>query len=161
MELLREHIRYEEATGLLFWRKPYKGRNLARPFGSKCVLPYLQFGFQQRILLVHRAVFAIHHGYWPGEVDHIDGNTHNNRIENLRAVTRALNTVNRKKLISNNTSGYTGVSFSKACGKWQARVKFNGREINRICESFEEAVETRKTWVKQHFGESYNEHLQY
>lgn len=45
-------------------------------------------------------------------VDHIDGNKFNNKLSNLRVVSYAENTRN-KKIQANNTSGITGVVFSK------------------------------------------------
>ena len=43
----------------------------------------------------HGAVWAWHHGRLPeGEIDHIDGNERNNRIENLREVSGHENRMN-------------------------------------------------------------------
>ena len=158
--VFREHLRYDE-NGLLYWKTPQRSRNINSPLGSKSKLPYLQFGMDRRIYLVHRVVFAMHHDWWPSEVDHINGNTRDNRIENLRAASRASNTVNRKKLISTNTSGHTGVYYVKKAKQWMARVKVNGKEICRRAPSFSEAVAIRKELVSKHFDETYNEHLQY
>lgn len=55
-------------------------------------------------------------------VDHIDGDTLNNTRRNLRLATHQQNIRNRK-LNSNNTSGYKGVSRYKTPGKWVARIK--------------------------------------
>lgn len=55
-------------------------------------------------------------------VDHIDGNTKNNDVSNLRWVTGSENQANRK-LNSTNTSGYQGVTYDKHTNspkKWRA-----------------------------------------
>lgn len=39
----------------------------------------------------HHIVWRVVHGYWPSEIDHIDGDRTNNCISNLREVTRAEN----------------------------------------------------------------------
>jgi len=59
---------------------------------------------------VHRIIFELHYGPIPKGlfIDHVDGVRSNNRIENLRVVTKQQNQQNAK-MYSNNTSGYTGV----------------------------------------------------
>lgn len=52
-------------------------------------------------------------------VDHISGDTLDNRRSNLRLVTHAQNQMNQKRR-SDNTSGYKGVQFSKQKKKWIA-----------------------------------------
>lgn len=62
-------------------------------------------------------------------VDHINGNTLDNRKENLRVCTHAENGRNRKKA-KNNTSGYKGVCFNKNRNKWQSYIKLNSKIIH-------------------------------
>lgn len=52
---------------------------------------------------------------------HINGNVSDNRIENLRDATQSNNLCN-KRMQSNNTSGYKGVGWHKAAGRWVARI---------------------------------------
>lgn len=59
-------------------------------------------------------------------VDHINGDTSDNRRRNLRLATNSQNQANRKKLPTN-TSGYRGVTWNKQSGKWQAQIKCNGQ----------------------------------
>jgi hypothetical protein len=55
------------------------------------------------------------------QVDHINGETFDNRKCNLRICTHAENQRNKSKS-KRNISGYKGVSFSKTSGKWYARI---------------------------------------
>lgn len=62
------------------------------------------------------------------EVDHINGDTLDNRRENLRYTSRIQNSWNRGKQ-SNNTSGYKGVQWSPWCNKWAVRIVHNKKEV--------------------------------
>ena len=57
-------------------------------------------------------------------IDHIDGDNTNNRADNLRWCTAAQNTWN-SKVSTRNTSGYKGVSWSKAGKSWHAHITIN------------------------------------
>lgn len=56
---------------------------------------------------------------YPLVVDHINQNKLDNRLSNLRAVSRAVNALNSKNRI-NNTSGIKGVHYSPRRRKWSA-----------------------------------------
>lgn len=56
----------------------------------------------------------------------------------IRPATHRNNGCNRK-LNSNNKSGYPGVSFNKATGKWTAQIKINGK--NKFLGRFNTAYE--------------------
>jgi hypothetical protein len=58
-------------------------------------------------------------------VDHINGNTLDNRRENLRSVTHAQNLMNQK-LSRANKSGFKGVSMDRSSGKWRAHITKDG-----------------------------------
>jgi len=69
------------------------------------------------------------YGQWPTEdIDHIDGNRANNRVENLRAVSRSVNMRNayRRK---DNKSGFVGVHKNRV-GSWVAQIAVDGRVIH-------------------------------
>ena len=75
---------------------------------------------------VHKLIFFWHHGYVPEQLDHINRDTLDNRIENLREANAAQNACNRSKF-ANNTSGAKGVSWHKAQQKWFVYVAKIGR----------------------------------
>lgn len=62
-------------------------------------------------------------------VDHINGNTLDNRKNNLRICTNRENTSNRTKLGTNNTSGILGVRFDNRRNKWYADIQYKGKCI--------------------------------
>ena len=59
-------------------------------------------------------------------VDHIDGNSQNNCIENLRFATRAENNRNARKTTSKTSSVYKGVYLNKSSNKWAAYIDIHG-----------------------------------
>jgi hypothetical protein len=75
-------------------------------------------------IFMHRMLMAAQPGQF---VDHKDGNRLNNTRSNLRFATRNENQWNRKKQV-NSSSGYKGVS--RHHGRWQARIRVNGRRIH-------------------------------
>lgn len=60
-------------------------------------------------------------------VDHINGNTLDNRKNNLRICTNRENVSNRTKLGTNNTSGILGVRFDNRRNKWYADIQYKGK----------------------------------
>jgi hypothetical protein len=79
---------------------------------------------------VHKLVYLWHHGQWPEQIDHINRDSLDNRIENMRASDACSNMQNRK-LFKNNTSGVKGVSWDKIHNKWSVYVGVN-RKIKQI-----------------------------
>lgn len=74
----------------------------------------------------HRLAFVWMEGYWPDQVDHINGDPLDNRWVNLREANSSVNQRNAK-LRNDNTSGHCGVSLHSASGKWLARIGVDGR----------------------------------
>jgi hypothetical protein len=63
-------------------------------------------------------------------VDHRDGDNTNNAWLNLREATNAQNGQNQMQAQKGSTSGYLGVNWDKAKGKWLARIGLNGKSKN-------------------------------
>jgi len=70
----------------------------------------------------HRVIFAMHHGYFPEQIDHIDGNRLNNRIENLRVANNVQNQHN-VGLTHRNKSGVKNVIWDK--NRWKVYMRIN------------------------------------
>ena len=82
-----------------------------------------------KLYKLHRLIFLWHHGFLPKNLDHIDTDVTNNKIENLRACRHSQNMWNCKKRI-NNTSGIKGVSWCKGRSKWIATLCRNRKLIH-------------------------------
>lgn len=99
----------------------------------------------------HRLAWFYVYGYWPECIDHIDGNTLNNCIANLREVTRKQNAENRKKN-ANNRSGFQGVYWVEREGKYKSQVCHNGEmfHLGTFVDS-EEAAKAAREFRNEHF----------
>jgi hypothetical protein len=77
------------------------------------------------------------------EVDHIDRVKLNNLDENLRLVCTSENQVN-KGMLSNNTSGVTGVTWDKSRDKWKVQLNIYKEcyNLGRF-DDFDDAVQVR------------------
>ena len=84
-------------------------------------------------------------------VDHINGDTLDNRKANLRLCNNQQNGCN-SKLRSNNTSGYKGVHFSKKENKWISAIMCNRKHYRQGCfhSKKEAALAYNKAAVKYH-----------
>lgn len=88
---------------------------------------YRYIKIKQKRFAEHRLAWMYVYGEFPrGEIDHINGNRSDNRLTNLRVVTRAENCRNLARR-SDNTSGHIGVSWNKAMSKWAARIAVGGK----------------------------------
>lgn len=86
-------------------------------------------------------------------IDHINRVRNDNRKDNLRPVTYQQNTWN-KNLLSNNTSGIMGISFSKQYGCWDVYLAKNGKRIFRKkFWNLNDAIVARLQQEKKHYGE--------
>ena len=104
-------------------------RTTGKEAGTSNGRGYTQIFVDGKRYVAHRIAWLLNNKEFPnGEVDHIDGDTTNNRMDNLRVVDRTGNNHNTK-MPKSNTSGIMGVSRQKAAGKWQVAIQSNGESI--------------------------------
>lgn len=124
-EVLREYIGLDaRSPSGLIWIKYKKGLKVKVGAPAMAALHksgYYAGGICSKAFLAHRLVFFLAHGYWPENVDHIDGVRTNNSLDNLRAVTRTENCHNRRTA--------KGYSFHKRQKKWNAYIQVNNKLI--------------------------------
>lgn len=83
---------------------------------------------KRHIIYLHRFIMGMKF-YDKLVVDHINGNTLDNRKSNLRICTVAENNRNMRKR-KRNKSGYKGVSYAKKEGKYRAQICISGRNTH-------------------------------
>lgn len=109
---------------------------------------------KKKIYLASRLVALAFFGVPDAEmqVDHINRNRSDDRLENLRWITQTNNCWNRSVPICS-TSGTTGVNWNIKKGKWVSRITCNGRRLNLgNFDSKDAAIAVRKAAEKEYFG---------
>jgi hypothetical protein len=92
--------------------------------GSSAGSRYAATTFNGKRLLVHRIIYAIMHNELPDMLDHINGNSLDNRIENLRKANPSQNGQNKKTMLSNK-SGVKNVHWLNKYSKWRVCLRVN------------------------------------
>jgi hypothetical protein len=95
----RDRFCYDPETGILRWIWHRRSAHIGREAGTKLQKSgYLLVELDGRKYYVHRVIWLIVYGHWPEyEIDHIDGDPTNNKLENLRDIPHSKNCLNRKK----------------------------------------------------------------
>lgn len=126
-KLLKEFFYY--LNGSLHWSfdKHYRAKKDQK---AGCIAKnhrYKIIKINGNIVAEHRAIFLYHHGYLPEFIDHIDGNSLNNKIENLRETTSCQNQYNAK-LRKDSGTKIKNVKWHKATQKWMVCIKVNKKD---------------------------------
>ena len=169
-EYWNECFTYDAETGSLIWKERplhhFKGHAYmthwnGRHFGKIAGTYNEKWGNYIRVSVlgkdrgIHRIIWEMHNGLIPPKmtVDHINGNSTDNRIENLRLATHPQNTRN-SKISKRNTSGYKGVSQCRVSGQWKAYITLNLKRTHLgYFSSVEEAYEAYCEASKRLHGE--------
>lgn len=124
---LRELFHYGPFTGA-FTRLQSRGSAAAGPVrGIVHPQGYLRFNVDGKIYFAHRLAWLYVHGVWPaGHVDHINGDPADNRIINLREVTRSMNQQNQRRARADSSTGFLGVRNYRG-GRFKADIWTDGK----------------------------------
>lgn len=93
--------------------------------GSRSTHGYITVAIDKRRCYAHRVIWIMHNGDIPEGmvIDHINGEKDDNRLENLRCITKRDNHRHRAKLNKNNKSGHPNVFWDERNNQW--KVSFN------------------------------------
>ena len=156
------HQLFAYDNGRLYWRAHndmshsrnahYAGKRAGSAFGG-----YRRVHVGPRSYLEHRIIFKLLTGVEPiADIDHVNGDKADNRIENLREATRAENcrSLHRARR-DNHSSGVLGVHRLR--GKWRVRIMKDGKSYffgyyATIAEASAVAVRERKNLFGEYAG---------
>ena len=141
IETYKSLLDYNKEDGVLMWKprsakmfpsaraaSVWNSRFSGKQAGWKASNGYVAVSIAGKKEYVHRVIWAMFYGYAPKEdIDHINGNRCDNRLENLREASRSKNLQNVKVArVSNKSSGILGVSRNH--NGWRARITLDGVE---------------------------------
>lgn len=135
-EELKKILNYDPDTGEFVWRINIcnvrtgdVAGNVAKS-GTK-IYRFIMINYKN--YRAHRLAWLYVHGEFPeNHIDHIDGNGCNNKLQNIRQVTRFQNQKNMRRS-SSNKSGVTGVYFRKDTRAWCVQITANLKKITIGC----------------------------
>lgn len=124
---LRELLDYDSETGKFRWRlrvsQAIPAMSLA---GAKTADGYVRIKIDGVSYRAHRLAWLWVYGSMPTQfIDHINGVRDDNRIVNLRDVTRSVNQCNLA--IHRDASSDKLAGVKQRGSKWQARIRINGK----------------------------------
>ncbi len=146
-ELANETWLYDPDTGEIKWKNPSKFRrkNLVAGYTGKNGCKSIRFnGF---LYLSHRIAWLLYYKKWPTyEIDHINHNKADNRICNLRDVTKSTNMENLIKAKTSSATGKLGTFFDKKLGRYRAAITTNRKSKHLGC--FDTADEAYAAYIE-------------
>jgi hypothetical protein len=159
-DLIKNLFDYDSTEGGLIWKvNTGKRKLIGKRYG------FFDGMYRKGMLLKtsereHRLIWLWHFGEITEgmDIDHSDGDTMNNKIENLRLATRAQNLANQKKTKNKKSSIYKGVYKKIKDGKEYIYAQYN-RQYLGIFQTEEEAaiaydtytIQTNKEFAKTNF----------
>lgn len=148
---MMEALSYDRETGVFHWKvkRGIKGIGIA---GTPTYCGYVAICFDHKKYQAHRLAWLFEYGRFPSEeIDHIDGNRSNNRIENLREASRTRNSYNSP---ARGKSRFKGVYLHSQNGNWIARIKEHRKTFHiGVFQSEEEAARAYDAEARRRQGE--------
>jgi len=149
-ERIRSVLAYEAETGFLLYSEARRGmrkNQIGKQAGALNADGYLMIHMDGKRYQAHRLAWLHVHGEWPEhEIDHINGCRSDNRMCNLRDVTRRVNSQNlRRSMPKRLADAPLGVSWHRVCKKWRAMI-WNGSK-NIYLGLFDDPAEAHRAYI--------------
>ena len=149
IQAMIDSVDYNPETGEFFTKKSRGNIAAGTKIGSidGKAKKYLRSMICGKHYLLHRVAWLISHGKWPdGDIDHINGDSLDNRLCNLRDVPENINVQNIRSAYRSNKSGYLGVCWHKQSQKYRATVKHDNKLYH--CGSFDDPEKAHEAYLQ-------------
>lgn len=124
---LKQLFHYDSDAGIFTRIVPTLRSKAGETAGTKNKLGYLVLRVDGRLYACHRLAWLYANGQWPeGVIDHVNGSRSDNRIDNLRDVSRRTNQQNMRSAFSSSKTGLLGASYCKEVGRYVSRIRAPG-----------------------------------
>ena len=165
LDFLRECFVYDAADGTLWWKaRPrahfvnsnahsvWNSKHAGKLAGSPNAKRRWSTKINGKLYQNHRLVWALSKGEWPvDQIDHINGNPEDNRLENTRVVSNTENQKNRW-MSRANTSGINGVYWHTRNEVWTAYIRRDGKQHHLGQFSSREAAQKARRDAERELG---------
>lgn len=124
---LQRWLSYDPETGRFTWiARPAYRIKVGSVAGSQRQDGYRTLNLFGTLYWEHRLAWFFVYGEWPAmDLDHINGTRDDNRIANLREVTRSENAQNKRRARRDNSTGVLGVTIDYK--KFRAQIRVDGK----------------------------------
>lgn len=148
VEKLLWFFEYSKEEGKLYWKnhwdKKTRTKFLGKEAGRTNQINYRSVSIGGTHYFIHRLIFAIETGQYPENVDHINGNTLDNRFVNLRAANRRQNLSNSYR---HRKGKLVGTTFRKREQLWYSRITVN-KKLKHLG-AFKTELEAHQRYLKE------------
>lgn len=146
---LREDFTYDPETGDFI---RYDGR-----WGGVSKRGYIQLTYEGTTYVVHRLIWMWVYSEEPEQIDHINGDRQDNRLENLRNVDHKTNCRNKRKSTANK-SGFNGVIWDIETWQWRAQININGKTIHiGSYNTPQDAADARRDFIAEFYPDHFSD----
>jgi hypothetical protein len=159
---LREILTYIPDTGVWLWKDPPPRSKVNKGDLAGCISRntkhpdncYRRIKIDGRMYKAAILAWFWTYGVWPSkDLDHANGDSLDDRINNLREATDSQNRAN-SRVPMHNTSGFMGINWNKRNKRWHVRVMKEGyRHWVGAFKSLDEAKEAHRNKSIELLGE--------